>query len=162
MRSIIRLAVPLAALLATAAPSAAQQSAAYGSTASDAVSAPKATVVDDSAEKATSEAEQESAWKKGRPIVIQYYRPMDKRGINVFETTKDPGAKFEGFKLDFGAAFTSQLQDLTHSNTAAPSMVSVRLCGRICSRGQPIRLPSSSTSTRAATPALMWTAVPPA
>ena len=37
--------------------------------------------------------------------------PQDKRGINVFETTKDPGVEFTGFKLDFGAAFTSQIQD---------------------------------------------------
>ena len=41
---------------------------------------------------------------------MQYYRPQDKRGLNVFETTKDPGAEFTGFKLDFGAGFTSQVQ----------------------------------------------------
>ena len=44
----------------------------------------------------------------------------------------------------------------------APSMTRVRLCGRIGSFGQPIRLPSTSASARPATPALMWTAVPPA
>ena len=44
----------------------------------------------------------------------------------------------------------------------APSMVSVRLCGRSGSRGQPTPRPISSASTRPATPALMWTAVPPA
>ena len=55
---------------------------------------------------------------------IQYFRPHDQRGINVFETTKTPGVEFTGFKLDFGAAFTSQLQDLSHSNTAAPNVVS--------------------------------------
>ena len=31
--------------------------------------------------------------------------------------------EFTGFKLDFGAAFTSQVQDLSHSNTAAPNVV---------------------------------------
>jgi hypothetical protein len=41
----------------------------------------------------------------------------------VFETTKDPGVEFTGFKLDFNAAFTSQLQDLTHRNTAGPNVV---------------------------------------
>ena len=41
----------------------------------------------------------------------------------MFETTKDPGAEFTGFKLDFGAAFTSQVQNLSHSNTAAPNVV---------------------------------------
>ena len=43
---------------------------------------------------------------------MQYYRPQDKRGLNVFETTKDPGVEFTGFKLDFGAGFTSQVQNL--------------------------------------------------
>ena len=65
----------------------------------------------------------ESSWKKGRPMTIQYLRAQDKRGLNVFETTKDPGAPFTGFKLDFGAAFTSQVQNLSHGNTAAPNVV---------------------------------------
>ena len=30
-------------------------------------------------------------WLKGRPQTIQYYRQLDQRGINVFETTKEPG-----------------------------------------------------------------------
>src|SRR5690606_20218544 len=33
------------------------------------------------------------------------------------------GVEFTGFKLDFGAAFTSQVQDLAHRNTAVPNMV---------------------------------------
>ena len=44
----------------------------------------------------------------------------------------------------------------------APSMTRVRLCGRIGSRFQPIRLPSTRARARPATPALMCTAVPPA
>ena len=89
-------------------------------------SAPKATPVDDSATAAetAAAAAAESSWKKGRPITIQYLRAQDKRGINVFETTKDPGVEFTGFKFDFGAAFTSQVQNLSHRNTAAPNMVS--------------------------------------
>lgn len=63
------------------------------------------------------------SWKKGRPIPLQYYRAQDQRGINVFETTKDPGAEFKGVRIDFGAAFTSQVQNLTHKNTAAPVVV---------------------------------------
>ena len=63
------------------------------------------------------------AWKKGRPVTIQYLRPQDKRGLNVFETTKEPGVEFTGFKLDFGAAFTSQVQNLTHSTAALPNVV---------------------------------------
>lgn len=63
------------------------------------------------------------SWKKGRPIPIQYFRPQDKRGLNVFETSKDPGVEFTGFKVDFGAAFTSQVQNLTHGTTALPNVV---------------------------------------
>src|SRR5690606_1921054 len=63
------------------------------------------------------------SWTKGRPISMQYFRAQDKRGINVFETTKDPGVDFTGFKIDFGAAFTSQVQSLSHSNTALPNVI---------------------------------------
>jgi hypothetical protein len=63
------------------------------------------------------------SWKKGRPQTIQYLRAQDKRGLNVFETTKDPGVEFTGFKVDFGAAFTSQVQNLEHSTGAVPNMV---------------------------------------
>jgi hypothetical protein len=44
----------------------------------------------------------------------------------------------------------------------APIMTSVKLCGRIGSRFQPSRLPRMIASARPATPALIWTAVPPA
>jgi hypothetical protein len=121
MKTTFRLASALAAWLALAAPAAAQQNG-NGS-------APPATPV--TAEKTASEAETDAAtqesilksWKKGRPLSMQYFRPQDKRGLNVFETTKDPGVEFTGFKLDFGAAFTSQVQDLTHSNRALPYVV---------------------------------------
>jgi hypothetical protein len=53
-----------------------------------------------------------------QPIVIQYFRPQDKRGINVFETTKEAGAVYDGFKIQWGAAFTQQFQSLSHENTA--------------------------------------------
>lgn len=53
-----------------------------------------------------------------QPVVIQYWRAQDKRGINVFETSKEAGAQFDGFKLQWGAAFTQQFQSLSHSNTA--------------------------------------------
>ena len=65
----------------------------------------------------------ESIITSGRPITIQHLRPQDQRGINVFETTKEPGVEYKGFKIDFGAAFTSQVQTLQHENTAAPNMV---------------------------------------
>ena len=121
MKTTFRIASALAAWLALTVPAAAQQ-AANGS-------APPATPVtaeepsdDAKAEEATQESILES-WKKGRPISMQYFRPQDKRGINVFETTKDPGVTFTGFKLDFGAAFTSQVQNLSHDTRAVSNVV---------------------------------------
>ena len=49
---------------------------------------------------------------------IQYLRAQDKRGMNVFETTKEPGVAYTGFQLAWGAAFTQQFQALQHENTA--------------------------------------------
>ena len=60
---------------------------------------------------------------KARPIVLQHFRPYDQRGVNIFETPKEPGAEYTGFKIDWGAAFTSQVQNLEHENTAAPNIV---------------------------------------
>jgi hypothetical protein len=51
-------------------------------------------------------------------IEIQHMRPLDQRGLNVFESPKEPGAKYDGFKLSWGGAFAQQFQNLTHQNTA--------------------------------------------
>jgi hypothetical protein len=56
-------------------------------------------------------------------VEMQNYRPEDKRGINIFEAPKDEGIGYDGFKLQWGAAFTQQFQGLDHSNTAAPALV---------------------------------------
>lgn len=53
-------------------------------------------------------------------IVIQHIRPVDQRGINVFEAPKMDDTPYEGFKLAWGAAFTQQFQGLDHKNTALP------------------------------------------
>ena len=53
-----------------------------------------------------------------KQIEIQHLRPSDMRGLNVFETPKDPGVAYTGFKLDWGAAFTQQFQGLRHENAA--------------------------------------------
>jgi hypothetical protein len=58
-----------------------------------------------------------------REVTMRYFRPMDRRGINVFETPKEAGAEYNGFKLDWNAAFTSQVQWLEHSNSAVPNIV---------------------------------------
>ena len=56
-------------------------------------------------------------------VEMQNYRPEDKRGINVFEAPKDESVAYDGFKLQWGAAFTQQFQGLDHRNTAAPRLV---------------------------------------
>lgn len=48
---------------------------------------------------------------------IQYFRPYDQRGINVFETSKIDTVGFDDLKLRIGANFTQQFQSLKHSNT---------------------------------------------
>src|SRR5688572_20350471 len=111
------LTLTLGALLALATPAAAQQ-------ATETTAPPPAPATTSTAPAPTTPQESLiDSWKKGRPLTIRYIRPQDKRGLNVFETTKEPGAAFTGFKVDFGAAFTSQVQDLEHSNTASPVIV---------------------------------------
>jgi hypothetical protein len=120
MAATFRLATALTALLAMTSPAMAQQPA-------ESAPIPKATVVDETPAvpaPVDPAAAAESSWKTGRPVTIQYARQQDKRGVNVFETTKDQGVEFTGFKLDFGAAFTAQVQSLKHSNKATPVMAS--------------------------------------
>jgi hypothetical protein len=93
MRSTRRIATALSALLLAAAPLAAQ------------------------------EATAPAAKEQGRKPTIQHLRPADQRGVNVFETPKDPGVEYTGFKIDFGAAFTSQVQNLSHETRAVPVIV---------------------------------------
>ena len=107
------------ALLALAWPAAAQD------TSNGTGPADTAAVAPDSDGSSTAAAAPDlEAWKRGRPIVMQYYRPLDSRGVNIFETSKFPGAPYSDFKFDIGAAFASEMQNLTHSNTATPMMVS--------------------------------------
>ena len=106
VETTFRIATVLSSLLLFAAPLAAQAPP------NDSGSAPSQTAQEDQA------AEQE-----GRQITMQHFRPLDQRGINVFETPKASGVEYTGFKLDFGAAFTSQVQALDHENAAAPRIV---------------------------------------
>jgi hypothetical protein len=107
MRRTLRIAITLSAFLLAAAPLAAQ--------------APPNDPAPDGA--TTTAQEEEKTDEPGRTITMQYFRPLDQRGINVFETTKEPGVEYTGFKMDLNAAFTSQVQNLSHSNTAAPNVV---------------------------------------
>lgn len=57
------------------------------------------------------------------PIEVQHLRPVDQRGLLMFEAPKNDGVPYGGFKLSWGAAFTQQYQALDHSTDAAPRMV---------------------------------------
>ena len=56
-------------------------------------------------------------------IELQNFRPQDQRGLTMFETPKESGVPYTGFKLSWGAAFTQQMQSLDHENTAASRVV---------------------------------------
>jgi hypothetical protein len=48
---------------------------------------------------------------------IQYFRPYDQRGVNVFETPKIDTVAYEGFALRLGASLTQGYQNIRHENT---------------------------------------------
>jgi hypothetical protein len=121
MKPTVHVATAFSALLALMAPAIARAADPPPATTPVETAAPaKPDAKDEEAEKA---AKAKTSWKKGRAITMQYFRAQDKRGVNVFETTKDPGVEFTGMKLDVNAAFTSQVQSLSHSNTAISVMV---------------------------------------
>ncbi len=49
---------------------------------------------------------------------LQYWRPYDKTGLNIFETSKDSGEAFTGLGVRIGGGFTQGFQALSHSNEA--------------------------------------------
>ncbi len=54
---------------------------------------------------------------------LQYFRPYDQSGLNVFETSKNDSVRFDGFKVRIGGSFTQQFQSLDHSNKADSNIV---------------------------------------
>jgi hypothetical protein len=62
-----------------------------------------------------------SLWAQQAPI--QYFRPYDKRGINVFETSKKDTVEYTGFKFRIGAGFSQSWQNFSHSNKKARAIV---------------------------------------
>jgi hypothetical protein len=56
------------------------------------------------------------------PTVVQYLRPYDQRGINIFETPKVENVPYTGFALQWGAAFTQQFQGLSHSTNGSTAL----------------------------------------
>jgi hypothetical protein len=51
---------------------------------------------------------------------LQNYRPHSQDGVDVFEAPKADTTTYDGFEVDWGAAFTQQFQGLTQSNDATP------------------------------------------
>jgi hypothetical protein len=47
---------------------------------------------------------------------LQYWRPNDKRGLNVFEPSKSDTTSFQGMKIRIGGDFAMQFQSLNQSN----------------------------------------------
>jgi hypothetical protein len=91
-------------------------------TMSVAVAVPESVTID-TVKKITGAKTKKSFLSTAPGIEMQNYRPEDKRGINVFEAPKDESVGYDGFKLQWGAAFTQQFQGLDHYNTAAPVLV---------------------------------------
>jgi len=108
-------ATAVAILAVGAAPAAAQDPGHPSAGTSATATTEPVPVQDDQAKKTT--------WRDGREQSLQYIRFMDQRGLNQFETTKTPGVEFTSFKFELAAAFTSQVQNLGHQNTAVPNVV---------------------------------------
>jgi hypothetical protein len=49
---------------------------------------------------------------------IQYFRPNDRSGVNVYETGKEDTVAWDKLKIRFGGAFALQYQGLDHENAA--------------------------------------------
>jgi hypothetical protein len=58
-----------------------------------------------------------------RAVTLSHFRPHDARSLSQFEAPKADTAPYEGFVLEWGAAFTQQFQGLRHENTASPNIV---------------------------------------
>jgi len=104
MRNSTRLLLPALLAATFAAPLAAQSDSPGGGTAP----AP--------ADSAKPEASR--TFGTAQQIPIQHFRPVDRRGINVFESPKNDGVPYDGFKLMIGGAFLQDFQTVDHSNTA--------------------------------------------
>jgi hypothetical protein len=53
---------------------------------------------------------------------IQFFRPYDQHGVNIFETSKNDTVLYDGFKLRIGANFTQGYQNLKHSNSSGVAL----------------------------------------
>ncbi len=65
---------------------------------------------------------------------LQYFRPNDKNGLNVFEPSKEDTVAFDGVKVRVGGDFAMQFQGIRQSNTA----------GNLTKLGSDFNLPSAN------------------
>ncbi|MCC6461947.1 MAG: hypothetical protein IT260_15850 [Saprospiraceae bacterium] len=64
-------------------------------------------------------------WALAQQPNLQYFRPWDQSGINVFEPSKKAEQpEFTGFKIRIGGSFTQDFQSLTHENSPTYAPVS--------------------------------------
>jgi len=61
-----------------------------------------------------------SAIAQGLQRDMQFWRPYDQRGLNIFETGKADTVAYEGMRVRIGGHFAQQWQNLSHQNTATP------------------------------------------
>jgi hypothetical protein len=87
-----------------------------------------------------------AVWNLLPPITIQNIRPADKRGVNIFESPKDEGIPFTGFRYSFGAAFRQQFQGLEHKNTATPVMAGTTNTNQLVDIGRGFNLADANLS----------------
>src|SRR5690606_37731072 len=78
------------------------------------------------------------------PIANQHIRPADQRGIKVFEPPKDDATPYAGFRIDFGGAFTTQFQSMSHSNRAVPNVVDSVNVNELIDIGWGVNLPTAN------------------
>lgn len=63
-----------------------------------------------------------SGMAQGLQRDMQFWRPYDQRGLNIFETGKEDTVAFDGMRVRIGGHFAQQWQNLSHSNTASPNL----------------------------------------
>ncbi len=117
------------AALALAAP-------AYGQTRVASTAAAKADTATSDSSTATPKKAPRVVRYEAPPVEIQHIRASDQRGLNVFESPKEAGVPFSGFKLTWGGAFTQQYQNLTHKNAAASKVTAGVDANQLISIGQ--------------------------
>jgi hypothetical protein len=71
---------------------------------------------------------------------IQFFRPNNKTGINVFEPTKNDTSVFTGMKVKVGGNFTQDFQALSHHNNATPVYVGAVNANQLASIGNGFNL----------------------